>query len=159
MLSPGELSTGSLADAQPLCLILPRTRYEHGCLIVPGAGEAMAIVLDGQHQFHGFTSADNTAWKGAIIPNVAVELDHEAMFDVEGTYPPAGAMVRKGSELLVVARSDHGLRSTVRISVQKDLPPSRDAMATGFLRWQIVLGEGLAKRVLKIIEVTEKPTD
>jgi hypothetical protein len=139
--------------------MLPRTRYEYACLIVPGEGAAIAVVLDGQYQFHSLPTADNTAWKGAIIPNVAIELDHKSLFDAEGTYPPAGSMLRRGSELLLVARTERGLRTTAAINVLKDLPPSRDTLATGFLCWQIVLGEGLGKRILKVIAVKEKPTD
>ena len=34
-----------------------------------------------------------------------------------------------------------------------------EKMATGFAKWQIVIGQGLTKRTLKAIEVTQKPKD
>jgi len=39
-----------------------------------------------------------------------------------------------------------------------DLVPTRDGMEAAFSRWQIVLGDGVAKRVIKTLDVRTQPS-
>jgi hypothetical protein len=159
MLSPQDFSVGCVGDATGLALVLPRGRYEHPFLVTAASGPAVAVFLEGQHQFAMFECASNTSWKGMIVPNIAIELDEASVFDAEGYYPPLGTMVRKDETLTIVAKISEGIRSTGLTPVLTGLPPCREKMAAGFTRWQIVLGQGRAKRVLKTVEITQKPVD
>lgn len=153
MLSPFEFAVGCLTDASGLSLVLPRTKYEHACLVISAAGSPIAICLDGDHRFWSLPCTDNTAWKGVIIPNVAIELDETTLFDAEERYPPLGAMVRRNTELTVVANGGRGsYRGSAHFPVMIDLLPSRENMAAGFTRWSVVLWRGDERRVLTTVE-------
>ena len=160
MLAPGEFSVGCIGDATaPLTLVLPRGRYEYPTLVTRVSEQPFAVCLEGQHEFSSFECADNDSWKGILIPNVAIEVDETTMFDAECYSAPLGSLIRAGAQLNIVVRAEGGFpRQTVARLLIGELPESRAKMATGFTRWQIVIGEGLAKRTLKVILITQKPT-
>ncbi|MGY3146379.1 hypothetical protein ACVWYQ_003378 [Bradyrhizobium sp. USDA 3397] len=159
MLSPDEFSVGCLADASGLSLVLPRTKYERGCLVTSAQGSPIAICLDGDHRFWSLPCTNNTAWKGVIIPNVRIELDENTLFDAEDRYPALGVMVRRESELTIVAKGERGsFHGNVHFPVMTGLPPSRENMAAGFSRWNVVLWRGEEKQVLAKVDITVAPT-
>jgi hypothetical protein len=154
MLAASEFIVGCLADATDLCLVIPRTQYE--CLFLVSAGTA--IVLEGAHEFVSFPSEGNESWKGVIIPGVKIEVDETAVLNAENWRLPPGAMVRRGTELLVVAREDQGVSGAVQCPIVTGLPRCRENFAAGFARWQIVIGCGEERRILKVIDVSKKST-
>lgn len=83
MLQAAEFSVGFVADAQPLSLMLPRGKYEQPFLIVRREEEAMAVFIGTEHRFHAMPCANNTHWKGVIVPNIAIEVDQASMFNPE----------------------------------------------------------------------------
>jgi hypothetical protein len=50
------------------------------------------------------------------------------------------------------------ISSTLHCPVASGLPPCRENMTAGFLRWQIVIGNGDEKRILKTIDGTTSST-
>ncbi|MCP9625847.1 hypothetical protein NML43_01965 [Rhodopseudomonas palustris] len=151
MLAASEFVVGSLADATDLCLVIPRTQYESLVLVSVGT----AIVLEGGHEFVCFPSAGNASWKGVIIPEIKIEVDETAMFDAENWNLPPGAMVRRGAELVMVARDDRGFSRAIQCPIVTGLPRCRDNFAAGFARWQVVIGRGQERRILKVIDISK----
>ena len=153
MLSASELIVGCLADAADLSLVLPRSRYE-GVFLV---SSATAVCLDGEFRFHAISAVDNLNWEGMIIPAVRIELDETTAFDADGQVGSLGAMLRRGTELVLVAkRGQSSFRSTY-CPIVTGLPACRENMAVGFARWQAVIGRGEEKRVLKTVDIAEQP--
>lgn len=154
MLAAGEFAVGTLAEAVPGTLVLPRTRYESTFLVGERGGPA-AMFLDGDHQFSSFPSAQAENWRGLLIPGVKLIVDHDSLFDPDDERAPLGCAVRGGSYLAVTAKSGdrYGFRDAIRINLQDDLPESPSALKAGFLHWQLVLGSGLERRVLFEIDL------
>lgn len=118
------------------------------------AGSPIAICLDGDHRFWSLPCTGNTAWKGIIVPNVRIELDETTLFDSEERYPPLGAMVRRGTELTIVAKGDRDRHlGNAHFAMIVGLSPSREDMAAGFSRWNVVLPRGEERLVLKKIDI------
>jgi hypothetical protein len=158
MLSPTEFSVGSIGDATTLTLVLSRGKYEYPILVTQAPGSLFAVFLDGQHRFTTFDCTNNGHWKGLLIPNVTLELDETSVVDSNKFDVPLGALVRKGAQLSVSAKQDGGFPTASMVPLIVGLTPSGDGMEASFSRWQIVLGESTAKRVLKVIDVAAKPT-
>jgi len=154
MLAPQEFSVGPLASASGMTLVLRRHQQEASFLVTFATNAPTAIFLDGEFRFACMPSADNTSWGGILIPNVAIEVDETRILDANEGRPP-GTLVRKLSQLVVMAKyQPHG--STSPIVIVSDLPPCPENYSVAFGRWQIVLGEGLSKRVLMKIDATTK---
>jgi hypothetical protein len=150
-----EFSVGCIGDAtSDLTLVLPRGRYEEPILVTHASSAPHAVFLCGQHEFSGFECRGNSAWKGILIPNVAIEIDQDSIFEAEHMHASAGTLIRQDTHLYMITRDDSGFRRTIKTPLIADLPPSRENMAAGFRKWQIVVGEGTMKRELKSIEVS-----
>jgi hypothetical protein len=146
MLAPHEFSVGPVALASSMTLVLRRGAREASFLVTAATGEPTAIFLDGEHRFSFMPSAGNTDWSGILVPNVVVEVDETSILDAnEGQ--PLGSIVRKHSLLLVRAKRDQRMGVTP-IAIVADLPTCHENESVVFARWQIMLGEGLSKRVL-----------
>src|SRR5262245_969359 len=104
MLSPHEFTVGTLAEAEPLSLMLPRTKYERTVLIGTSENGPAAVVLEGGHRFRSFECRNATNWTGLLIPNVRVEVDETSLLDPGGYDAPFGAVVRSDTRLLVYAQ-------------------------------------------------------
>ncbi|WP_162826886.1 hypothetical protein [Pseudolabrys taiwanensis] len=151
MLSPAEFSVGYIGDAAAeLTLVWPRNSYEYAMLITRASGSPYAICLDGQFQFSGFKCEGSTSWRGILIPNVTVEVDEESVVDSAA----AGILLRRGTQLDVMAKSDGDFSGLLNVSIVNGLPPCANGMSAGFAKWRITLGEGMTKRELKRIEVS-----
>jgi hypothetical protein len=154
VLTAAEFSVGSIGEALGLTLVLPRNKHEHTVLIAHAPGYPAAVVLDGSSLFASFDCTGNTNWKGILIPNVAIEVDEQSVFDPDYDRTPLGTVIRAGTELSITVRPDNTFpRQIVRLPVQAELPPCGEGMAAAFRRWRVVIGEELDKRELKAIEV------
>jgi hypothetical protein len=91
MLSAKEFVVGTLAEAVPGTLVLPRTKYE-STFLVGDRGGPIAMFLDGDHQFASFPCKDSENWKGLLIPNVELIVDPESLFDPESDRTPLGCI-------------------------------------------------------------------
>jgi hypothetical protein len=154
MLSPNEFSVGCIGDAALLTLVLPRGKYEYPILVTCASGSPFAIFLEGEHRFMTFDCTGNTTWKGLLMPDVKLEVDETSIVDQDQSNVPLGCLVRKGSQLSISARQERGFRSGLMTPLVVDLVPTRDGMEAAFSRWQIVLGDGIAKRVIKTLDVS-----
>jgi hypothetical protein len=154
MLAPQEFSVGPLASASGMTLVLRRHQQEASFLVTSATNAPTAIFLDDEFRFVCMPSADNTSWNGILIPNVAIELDETRILDANEGQPP-GALVRKKSQLFIMAKyQPQG--PTTPIAIVSNLPRCLENQSAAFGRWQIVLGEGLSKRVLMKIDATTK---
>jgi hypothetical protein len=150
MLDASEFTIGSLAHAGGLCFVMPRTEREEPFLVSPG-NPRTAVYLGGT--FRGFSIDGDVAWKGLIIPNIRIEVDPTIAFDPDyGT--PAGSIVRHDDKLSIIAAVDAGgWRQPMRVPLVTALSACEGELSAGFRHWQVVVGEGSAKRVLQIIDL------
>ncbi len=156
MLLPDEFSVGPLADAGPLTLMLPRSKYEHHFLIGGSPEEPVAICLSEEHRYTAFQSAGNDAHKGMLIPNVRIEVDPASVLDPNSHDLPIGAIVRRGTILGVMAKLEgQGFYSGQVVPLVSGLPEARDGYAVGFGRWAITLGADEDRRSLFEIDLTK----
>lgn len=152
MLAPHEFLVGPLALASGITLLLRRDARDASFLVTSAPGEPTAIFLDGQHRFSYMPSAGNDDWTGVLVPNVAIEIDETSILDAsEGQ--PLGVLVRKHTRLSIQAHDPH--RSLSTIAIVADLPACHENESAAFARWQIVVGDGLSKRVLKTFDARE----
>ena len=154
MLSTSAFTIGSISQATPLTLVLPRDRYEETILIGLCSNGPAALFLSGTNQFDWFESASNGNWHGLLIPEVYIEVDETSIFDPRQLESKPGTVVRKGTQLIAQANQNSGrsFRKLAPVVLEDGLPPISEEGA-GFLRWQIVLGSGRDKRVLHEISV------
>lgn len=156
MLLPDEFSVGQLGDAVPLTLMLPRSKYEYRFLIGGSSEEPVAICLSEEHQYGAFQSAGNDAHKGMLIPNVRIEIDPSSVFDPNSHDVPLGAIVRRGTNLGVMAKLDRqGFYSGQIVPLVSGLPEARDGYAVGFRHWAITLGAHENRRSLFEVDLTK----
>lgn len=155
MLSLEEFTGGPLSVAQPLALMLPHSRYGETFLVGQEDQGRIAVFIGEAHKFESFIcdTADN--WSGLIINGVAIEVDESTVFDPDRDDEPLGSIVRRGTELCIYVRNQHGFggRPIPLIGGLRALP---ERHRVGFTRWQIVIGERTEKRVLITIDVTSK---
>jgi hypothetical protein len=156
MLSPLEFGVGTLADAHPLSLILPRTQYEQPILIGSVDGKPTAVFIGDQHEYGSFPCENNTSWKGLLITGIAVEVDESTAFNPEVHSAPRGALVRQDSTLAIASTGERFMGQMLSVILVEDLIPTSRGTTAGFLRWQIVIGQGNEKRVLKVIDLLLK---
>ncbi|WP_097143304.1 hypothetical protein [Rhizobium subbaraonis] len=147
MLSPDEFTVGTLADAAPLSLILPRTPYEETVLIGRVEQGPAAVFLSGQFAFHFFESSGNTSWKGLIVPNVRIEVDEASLFEPSSGGAILGSVARMDTRLVVRAKRERSFDGGAAVTLHEGLTDAGDFRA-GFSRWQIAIGNGQEKRVL-----------
>jgi hypothetical protein len=129
-------------------------RHDFSALVSNVNGALTAVVLEGNHQFLAFDCSGNVAWRGAIVPNVSIEVDEGSVIDLDRYDVPRGALIRRSSELCIAAREESGLRTARTIPLIGNLRVGREDGDIGFAAWRIVIGEGHDKRVLKTISVT-----
>lgn len=156
MLLPYEFSVGPLADALPLTLMLPRSKYEHHFLIGGSPEQPVAICLSQAFRYRAFQSAGNDAHKGMLIPNVRIEVDQASSLDPNSHDVPLGTIVRRGTVLGVMAKLEgQGFSSGQIIPLVSGLPEARDGYAVGFRRWSITLGADKDRRSLFEVDLKE----
>lgn len=154
MLSATEFTAGALADAKPLSLMLPRTKYESTVLVGSLQDKPAAVVLDGGSPFIFFPSSENFSWRGLIIPDVMIEVDQESLFDPQSTTPRLGDIVRTSTQLAVCGKADGHFGRQGRVLLHDGLLPAGSEQSAGFSRWCVVIGAGADKRTL--VEVDSK---
>lgn len=147
MLSPDEFTVGALGSAQPLSLVLPRTKYEETILIGHIDQAPTAVFLSKRHAFKYFRSAENKSWKGLIVPDVRVEVDETSIFDPQASSHTLGVVIRTDTQLAIWAKSEDIYDSPVLVTLHDGLTPTVKHEA-GFSGWQIVIGKGPDKRIL-----------
>lgn len=146
MLAASEFTVGALANAEPLSLVLPRTKYEETALVGKTSDGPAVVFLSGSHPFQCFTCADNTTWKGTLIPQVRIEVDETTAFEPDSMMGHIGSVIRTGTQLVIIARSTP--THVYAHVVLEDGHPSTQGFAAGFSKWQVVIGDGHDKRVL-----------
>lgn len=154
MLSTSAFTIGSIGQAKPLTLVLPRNAYEETILIGQCTTGPAALFQSGTNQFDWFESASNGSWHGLLIPDVYIEIDEKSIFDPRQLESKPGTVVRKGTQLIAQANQNSGrsFRKLAPVVLENGLPPISEE-EVGFLRWQIVLGSGREKRVLHEISI------
>lgn len=157
MLKPSEFTVGNMANTTGLALSLSRASYEYEALVFSQNDQRLALLLtDRNGALHRIVELDGLSeLLGVLIPNVSIELDETSLHDVDGYHPPAGSLIRKGT-ILGVHSSYVGNRLSGHgglFTLLSDLPPCDINQSACFLKWQIVLGEGEDKRVLKKVEI------
>lgn len=154
MLAAIEFSAGTIGEATPLTLVLPRSSYDPTALIGKSidGGVPAIFFLDERHGFQWFECPDNAHWKGILVPNVTVEVDENTAFDPEMTWPKLGCVVRQDDRLVAIAKASHPgtFHGTQEIMLLDDLPSGSQKVA--FTRWQISLGKGIEKRILLVVD-------
>ena len=155
MLTLQEFSVGTLADAEGLTWLKPFVESDEEFLVFAIGDRKMAIFLDPQHDFEAWECSTATNHRGILIPEVQIEIDEKSTFDTERTYAPYGALVRKGDTLsiAILASDDRRIRRQQLLPVITGLPASGSDIEVGFLKWQLSIGEGDNRRVLRTIEV------
>lgn len=158
MLDPAECFAAPISAARQMTLVLPRTKYEHQCLIVMNAENPFAICLDDSelpHRFMAFECEANDAWRGLHIPGVRIELDETSLFEGANSFAPAGSVQRLEDKLSIrVNWSERFFNRNRSLTILDGLPACAPHQSACFLKWQIVLGEGQNKRVLATIDAT-----
>lgn len=156
MLAAGEFAVGTLAEAAPGTLVLPRTKYE-SIFLVGDRGGPVAMFLDGDYCFSSFPTNDAENWKGLLIPGVELIVDHASLFDPDNERAPLGSVVRGGTYLAITAKSGdrYGFQDAIRINLRDDLPKSPSNLKAGFLHWQLVLGSRQERQVLFELDLRE----
>lgn len=156
MLKPSECFAGPISHATATSLILPRTQFEHLALIVVSDGKKHAVCLDGvdRELFMAFECDTNDNWAGLHVPSIAIELDETSLTDIEGFYPQVGSMIRSDDKLFLHVRDNGQMmgRGGARLPILTGLPKCAERRDACFTKWQIVLGEGVGKRVLHIVD-------
>ncbi|TCN19811.1 hypothetical protein [Sinorhizobium americanum] len=147
MLSPNEFTVGTLGSAEPLSLILPRTKYEATMLVGYVDKAPAAVFLSGQFAFQYLLSTGNDNLGGLIVPGVRVEVSESSVFDPNQTSAPFGAVIRTDTRLVIRAKSEHAFGGSSSVTLHDELASAGELYAA-FTKWQIVIGEGQAKRVL-----------
>lgn len=80
------------------------------------------------------------------------EVDETSAFDAHYEVVPLGSAMRKGSELAICTKQQKG-PGMAYITLIGDLP-SIGEHKVGFTRWQLVLGEGSRKRIIRKFDLT-----
>ena len=155
MLAPHEIRAGSLADARPLSLMLQRNIKEKTFLVGGSQEEPSAVFIsEGDHSIYkSFKCKSNTIWRGALVDDVSIEIDETTLFDPGTVNAPAGSLIRKLDMLgmSVIVERWNGFDNFLPLA--RGLPSLPEREEVGFYRWQVIIGVGLEKRVLRKIDV------
>jgi len=150
MLSANEFTVGSIGQATPLSLVLPRHEHEETILIGKCLGGTAAFFLGDRERFKWFESSGNNHWHGLIIPNVRIEVDEASIFDPGRTEAKPGTVIRHGTQLIAKAKSLTASRDLDPIILEDGLTETSQEHA-GFFRWQVVVGFDSNRRVLHAV--------
>jgi hypothetical protein len=156
MLTPSEFFVGTIGEATPLTLILPRHEHEPVALVgrAMQSGAPAVFFLDDRNKFKWFECADNEHWSGIQVPNVQIEVDETSVFDPEHTWPKPGCVVRHRTQLIAIPDlSFHSSRGMESVVLVEDLTPS--SKKAGFTRWQVLIGQGSSKRILHTVNAAD----
>ena len=138
MLGAHEFTVGTLADATPLSLMLPRTKHEATFLIGRTENASAAVFIGGEYSFEFFECSPTTNWSGLLIPNVRIEVDETSLFDPTEAFGQPGTVVRTDTRLVVYAQIKRHFPRHSEVILQAELPASQDLKAA-FSKWRIVL--------------------
>ena len=152
MLTTHEFSAGELNTARPISLLRPIAEHEREVLVVGTSDKPIAVILQDEYSYDWFETEKGENWTGLIIPNLRVEVDENSAFDARFERSPLGVAVRKGAELSICAKAQNS-RGLAHITIEDGLP-SLGEHKVGFKRWQLVLGEGREKRVIRTFDLT-----
>lgn len=150
MLSASEFTVGSIGQATPLALVLPRHDHEETILIARCESGPAAFFLSERERFKWFESSGNEHWHGLIIPNVRIEVDESSIFDPSRMDERPGTVIRSRDRLVVKAKGLRAFSMLESLILEDSLTPTSQEHA-GFLRWQVVIGTGVEKRVLSSV--------
>ena len=153
MLTVEEFSAGDLNTMKPISLLRPIAQHEQEVLVAGSDERPIAVLLHEAHLYTSFEAASTSQWTGLILPKLKIELDETSAFDARYEYAPLGAVVRKGSELVMCTKSEN-FRGTANTPLITGLSSIGDSQV-GFKRWQLVLGDGDRKRVMRSFDVTK----
>ena len=154
MLSSEEMRVDYVGRAEGLTLVVPVGKHDDWFLVTTADATPAAIFLDGDHRFVAIDCADNTNYKGLLIPNVRIEVDETSVYDAVGNHAPPGMVVRQNDGLFVAASADRMRMRSDLFALQRGLAASDVNLSAGFSKWQIVLGNDPHQRVLKTIDLT-----
>lgn len=147
MITTGQFHVAAASSCTPLSLLLPRSHLDEPLLIgTSQSGKTACLMLSGHHQFSWFESEGADHWFGLAYPLVHIEMDETSVFSPDYTQAALGNLIRKGTSLAVCAKSRE-LRGQDFVILEDNLP-STGEISVGFTRWQVVLGQGLEKKVL-----------
>lgn len=149
MLSPDEFTVGSIGDAEPLSLVLPRGPYEEMVLIGQTKHGPAGVFLSGQFRFLWLISKNNRAWKGVIVPKVDIEVDLASLCD-PGRGRRVGALVRTGTILGVHTREEHHAGAVTAVTLRSGLV-SAGGESAEFSKWRVVTAD--SREVLAEIDL------
>lgn len=145
-----EFSAGELRSARPISLLLPLAEHDREFLIAGTQEVPVGIFLGGEYLFRHFETANSDSWNGLIVPNLTIEVDEESAFDARFKRATIGSVVRKGVVLEICVMQERGGRTDF-VTLMSGLPLI-DGHQAGFNRWQLVLGEGRNKRVVRAMD-------
>lgn len=157
MLTVAQFSVGCLNDAHPPALILPRTEREEPILVGRAGQKRAAVFLSGSYKFRSFQYDTSDRWSGLIFKGITIEMDESTVFDPDFRGAPLGSLVRQDTRLCICAMEEgkFGL-DHAKISLIDGIDALPERHSAGFLKWQIVLGKGVEKRVLWAVDVTPR---
>jgi len=151
MLSAHEFTVGTVADAVPLSLVLPRNERKTIALVGHSENVPTMVSLSPADDFRSFEASGGQNWTGLIIPNVRVEVDEASVVDPRAEDRLLGIVVRLDTRLVIRAKPEFFYSGPTLVTLHDGLEPTGgqpEAHQAGFRRWQIVVGEGVDKRVL-----------
>jgi hypothetical protein len=151
MLTANQFTVGSLADAQPLSLVMPRRPGGPFVLVGWRGQEVVGLFVGPENSFRSIRCAGTASWVGLIVSNVRVEVDPTSMFDPSYDDAPSGALVRRDTRLVAQAARD-SMSGPLVVTLADELEDAGGQEA-GFRHWQIVVGEGLDKQVLHTVDI------
>ena len=155
LLSVNEFSCGTITNANPLSLVLPRDTSEETLLIGKIGDKRAAVFIGEKFRFQCFAYDTNESWSGLIVGGVSIEVDEAAMIDPSHSGLPLGAIVREDTQLRVRANADRGIGS-YGVNLIDGLSKIAEGQRVGFLKWQVVIGQLSDKRVLATVDVREQ---
>ncbi len=151
MLTANQFTVGSLADALPLSLVMPRRPGGPFVLVGWRGEEVVGVFVGPENRFRSIRCAGTANWVGLIVSNVRVEVDPISMFDPNYDDVPSGALVRRDTRLVAQAARE-SMSGPLVVTLADELDDAGTEEA-GFGHWQIVVGEGLDKQVLHTVDV------
>lgn len=153
MLNPREFSCGSLWDAEHLSIMIPRSTYEKSFIVGRIGGIKVACHLDDGESFSCCKIDQYDSNYGLIIPNIYIEVDQNSAFDPKNDQYPLGSIIRSETQLSIIAADGHPRIHRKLVTLQDNLPALPQVNRVGFASWQIVLGIGPDKRIIKVFNL------
>ncbi len=146
MLEAHEFTAGSLAQAKPLSLILPRNDSQYPILVGHIDGEVSGGILSKHYAFECLEGDSSGSWCGLVIPNIRIEVDEASVFNTDYLAGAPGTIIRSDTRLLLRVKPARSRSREKAITLYDGLPNTE--LTVGFSCWQIVIGSGDEKRVL-----------